>query len=128
MIKNQSSTSAEGLTLAKALPELTEWLRAALTEASRPELAERIGNMAVRSCWPGMVGNFNVGMINRRDYLAERPIGARESISLYQPKGVARRRWQVGLLTIESEPVMVGISRPGILRRALLRLSDKLGE
>lgn len=125
MTDSSPASSSRQLTLAKALPELASWLRAALIEASRPEIAERIDDMPVLSCWPGLVGNFNVG-IGRDDWLAIEHRKGRENIRLYQPKGVPRRQWQIGVLAINGRPVMVGVSKPTILRPTLLKLSNKL--
>lgn len=125
-MRNPKPTASAGpLTLGEALPELASWLRAALIEASRPEVAARIEEMPILSCWPGLVGNFNVG-ISRDEWLRIGQRKGRENIRLYQPEGVRPRRWQVGVTAVNGRPVMVGVSKPGILRPTLLTLSRKL--
>ena len=113
-------------TLGEVLPELSAWVRGGLVEIGRNDLGSAIGRMPVTACWAGLVDNFNVGNVSREEYAVVSKLDGRESLRIYQPHGVRRRQWQVGLLVVDGRPRMIGIARPGTLRPALSRLANQL--
>lgn len=117
--------SPESARLSDVLPDLAEWLIAALDQMGRSDLAASVSGMPVRSCWAGH-GNFTLGAVLRseRSELFHHPL--RETLRLTPPRGFRRRQWQVGATAVEGEVKEIGIVRPGILRPALQRLSRAL--
>jgi hypothetical protein len=114
-------------TLGEALPELSEWVSASLLEMGRKDLANTVGSMPLTACWRGLVGNFNVGDLNQKAYSTVAKLEGNEPLWVYQPHGVRRRSWSIGLLVVGNRPRMLGVSRPGILRPALTKLEHQLG-
>ena len=122
----RSEPTTEAAALAEALPELADWLVAALDQTGRADLAATASGMPAWACWPGALGNFTLGAVLRGERTGLFHHASREMLRVAPPHGLARRRWQVGVTAVGGEVKEIGVVRPGTLRPALQRLSRAL--
>lgn len=105
--------------LGQLLPELADWIAAALLQVQEPAASAAIHSLHVRACWRGLADNYNISPVPRESRTLIFKESDRRSLWLPRPKGVRRRGWSIGVLIVQDAVMEIGIGRPSVLRPAL---------